>query len=612
MLRSYWCVVVQKYLDDVSVCGVFLYAFAISVGVFSGIYGVQFWIIDDHEIMDFVRFFRENTENATWKNVVDVWFSTEVGSFPDASRFRPGYYFARVLQALIYGEDVRFWFVQNWVVLVTGLTLFGCAIGPHVGWVWTGVVALSLASFPFNRDLWVRLGPAEIGIFLFLQLFVYGASRVVLRRQYGWAVCCVAMALAVTYKENALLLGIPLMALFALVLTRREVNAQTFFWALVPLAASIPVSVVVLKVVMGFTPHVYGVSRSSVWKLLFQGNYLHVIGPFFLSFMLQAWFMWSSSVKGFKQSWIGGILLTGVCLVYATGDYLFCSGSVPTGSRYALPTHEAALIGLLPCVYQLKRTVHLLSGRWVNSLVLTAAVCSAAVFQVRLYLHNAKHVVETQNFKALLQEGRSAGRLLFITAEGIGSSYEQYYSLKSYVASGLTAKSLGYISLFADGNLTDFEKKLTSHIQKDINVGVPKLIANGDLLVTMDGGKLRRIEFYDVCRKSAQVIAERSGGGRNPLSLSDGVIFVPVVGGVVKSVVLRGNFSQCKGGVAFFLNGKEVLPSSVSWFDDMVSIFIDGQHEAPRRHPQIHELEMRRVFPALSRACRIDSVNVLQ
>ena len=135
-----------------------------------GTIGSGYHFADDHEIICFSQQLSNKTD--TFVSLV----RTQVGK-DMAIRFRPFYYFHRIVISSLLGPNFTLWHFYNLILAgMTSFLLYFCAKNLGFGYAECGIIAL-LTFFGEQAEIWWRLGPNEtIGMFM-LSLSLYYMSR---------------------------------------------------------------------------------------------------------------------------------------------------------------------------------------------------------------------------------------------------------------------------------------------------------------------------------------------------------------------------------------------------------------------------------------------------
>ena len=153
--------------------------------------------IDDHEPLTWLNSDGRLGWRSFWTTAVD---RTEIGQWPDSSRFRPVYYLSRVGQAVLFGDAPQTWYLSVMLAFLLTLAAGGMATGLLLDWAgrWTNplvrramlIISASVGILlVVGLDAWsgivTRLGPAELPGLL---LSIWGLLGILLlvRTQSRW------------------------------------------------------------------------------------------------------------------------------------------------------------------------------------------------------------------------------------------------------------------------------------------------------------------------------------------------------------------------------------------------------------------------------------------
>lgn len=217
----------------------------------------SFGPIDDHEPLSWLSSDGRLGFGAFWPTLID---RTEVGSWPEGSRFRPVYYLLRVGQAVAFGDEPLAWYLSVMVAFTVALTAAGLATAVLLDWVgrWQEpitrklmlLVSASLGIGLFaGLDAWsgivTRLGPAELAGLMFSVLGLLGILLLVRTGQrWWWWVVLPATTASALSKETFVLLPVAAFLTGAYLYVargRKVIDALCVLVALAPLALLLPV-----------------------------------------------------------------------------------------------------------------------------------------------------------------------------------------------------------------------------------------------------------------------------------------------------------------------------------------------------------------------------------
>jgi|688.fasta_scaffold64903_3 hypothetical protein len=240
-LDPFWSVLASA---SVSFTSVWLY--------FSELRAGKLGLIDDHEFLSYIG----PDRMIAWGEIATILSQTEVGSWGESSRFRPGYYFLRIVQTKFFLGDGYLWYSSRLALFAFSIFLLGITVWVLIGRAlrlaplssWTvGLIQFAVMTWVIGAlisisswgDILTRLGPSESLVFLGLSLISFGLT-VIHSRLDSWVGNLIANAgfiLAVTSKENAIVLIVPLLIFVLIQLRERNFTrinlAMLFFSTLV-------------------------------------------------------------------------------------------------------------------------------------------------------------------------------------------------------------------------------------------------------------------------------------------------------------------------------------------------------------------------------------------
>ena len=240
-LHPFWGVLASA---SVSLTGVWLY--------FSELRAGKLGLIDDHEFLSYTG----PDRMIAWGEIATILSQTEVGSWGESLRFRPGYYLLRILQTKFFLGDGYLWYSSRLALFAFSIFLIGITVWVLIGRAlrlaplssWTvGAIQFAVMTWAIGAlmsidswgDIVTRLGPSESLVFLGVSLISFGLT-VIHSRLDSWVGNLIANAgfiLAVTSKENSIFLIVPLLIFVLIQLSRRDFTklnlAMVFFSTLV-------------------------------------------------------------------------------------------------------------------------------------------------------------------------------------------------------------------------------------------------------------------------------------------------------------------------------------------------------------------------------------------
>lgn len=154
-------------------------------------------MIDDHEMFTYLGPNLHLAPGDIWNTLLT---KTEVGTLQ--GRFRPTYYFLKVVEASLFGANVHLWYLTNTICFALFLSSIWWTTLRFAGIWLSGALTASIALLSLWADVWSRLGPSEIfgaaavGVMLFGADLVLFSARPLLRNLGAVIVALAAVTLA--------------------------------------------------------------------------------------------------------------------------------------------------------------------------------------------------------------------------------------------------------------------------------------------------------------------------------------------------------------------------------------------------------------------------------
>ena len=194
--------------------------------VFSRILRAQWSLIDDHEIMWFLG----SDGRLPLTEIPSRLADTEVGAFGATPRYRPTYYFLRLLEASLWGAHPSVWYASRLAMLAMSVFFFWRVMARFLGYVGGALLAAYTLTFTYWAHIFGRLGPSETYAVLGLALFILGTTNELSdadHRPIGRLQSCAAVLagsiLCIGSKENFVFLTVPLLFLLIRAIRTRNI-----------------------------------------------------------------------------------------------------------------------------------------------------------------------------------------------------------------------------------------------------------------------------------------------------------------------------------------------------------------------------------------------------
>jgi hypothetical protein len=195
-----------------------IFIFCSLVGISFFLFGpnldANWWVIDDHEIMDFTG----PGQFLSFKEIIPALITkTEINPTFTIPRFRPAYYLLRLLETrLWYKHAPMQWYffrILVFIFFISAIYLFFKKInGPVIG----ALLAIYITTLTFWYDIFARLGPSETYGVLGFTVFIIG-FLIFLQNQesaYSWLSLLIGSIILIGSKENFAIILLPLFLIF--------------------------------------------------------------------------------------------------------------------------------------------------------------------------------------------------------------------------------------------------------------------------------------------------------------------------------------------------------------------------------------------------------------
>lgn len=179
-------------------------------GIFGKILLAKWFIVDDHEFFWFMGVDQRASINELLPNLM----KTEVGNLGVVARFRPVYYFLRILETIFFGNHPPYYFFLRLSFLIFALAVAGKLIAKFTSIGFALALMAFTLTFPYWGDILTRLGPSEHYVVPGLAIYAWGFCKIETghNRQNDWRAIIALLTgsiLCVGSKENLLLLLLP-------------------------------------------------------------------------------------------------------------------------------------------------------------------------------------------------------------------------------------------------------------------------------------------------------------------------------------------------------------------------------------------------------------------
>jgi hypothetical protein len=329
--------------------------------------GRQIWLadwglVDDHEIF----YFLGTKQHLPFSEIIStVLNKTEVGSLQD--RFRPSYYFLRVLETSAWGRNVHLWYACHTVAFAFFLGSFWWVISRFLGLLPSALCMVPVAFAGFWGAIWGRLGPQEIYAAPVVGLMMLGGYELffapsVLRRNLGCAALTIATLIAMGTKETLLPLAFLTVFLVALAVAERRLSMRSgLLSGAVTLLFFSAIAWVVLRQLAGAGADIYGNSVAPAARIKATLTSMRTFGAGFVVVAMLTIAVVAGLIVGLRK-WVSNLeavsVLGTLCLLLGlfVSQELAYSGSLPGGTRYDFPAMliPICFVYFIACVVNLR------------------------------------------------------------------------------------------------------------------------------------------------------------------------------------------------------------------------------------------------------------------
>jgi hypothetical protein len=347
------------------------------------IYLANWGLIDDHEVFTYLGPGLHLSPGNIWTTLLA---KTEVGQLQ--GRFRPSFYFLKVLEASLLGANVHLWYLVNTACFALLLSSVWWTISRFVGLWLGGALTAFIALNPLWADIWSRLGPSEIfgaacvGVMLYCADVVLFSERS-LARNVGAIALAVAAVVLAGLKETFVPLAVAAPAfVYILAVIKKQLSAILS----VLLELGILISIAAIAFVVWRELHATGADYYGKFVGLGAILIFGIVGSF--DAILRTWWLWALPVVFLRllkavpdkplEEWIassGAFGLYAFLIAMYAAQCAVYRMTFPHNSRYDFPA--MLLVPLTCCILACevsRRLRNHFPERVINYAQLTAAV----------------------------------------------------------------------------------------------------------------------------------------------------------------------------------------------------------------------------------------------
>jgi hypothetical protein len=172
----------------------------------------QWGIKDDHEIMSFLG----GDGKLALRDIPSLLMQTEVGAWGAYARYRPAYYFLRLLETAAWGRHPALWYACRVALVGSAIVIWWRLVSESLGRLGAGLLCMYALTFAYWNELVGRLGPGETYVATGLPVYVAGMaaawrenSKCPTSRALAYGAILIGSVVCLGSKENLLLLALP-------------------------------------------------------------------------------------------------------------------------------------------------------------------------------------------------------------------------------------------------------------------------------------------------------------------------------------------------------------------------------------------------------------------
>lgn len=453
---------------------------AISFFVFGPSLDSNWGIVDDHEIM----VFSPSYNPMGFRDLIPTYLTkTEISPSSTLARFRPVYYFLRLLETRFFGSESPFlWYLARvglFIIFISVLYLFFKKInGRLIG----GLLSLLIATFDFWASILSRLGPSETYAILGLTLFLVGVLILCKKREsnLAWFFLMLGTITAIGSKENMIVFLIPEIFL-AFYYIRKPIKRNIFPFVMV--AISIVWTVWIISTLFlrikasGSDVYANSVGLMARFSILLEYISQHIFQIVFIGLLLLGGILGLlvGKSKGLRPQFLKLVFgSTGIFLLIFS-QVFFYSGSI--WERYNFP-YALFLPFTISIAASFIQSLPFLQNKRVNYFSSFAMAAIIIIFFIHPANISKLHAVSkecadaTHQFKANLDEienyfSNNQNSPIVFYGNNPGSDYERIQSYIRYLRSDSYQNDV-YIFRDPPSNYESIYPKLEASLEKEL------------------------------------------------------------------------------------------------------------------------------------------------
>jgi hypothetical protein len=314
-----------------------------------GIFGRSIWTdwfpFDDHDLMLFVG--PERTLSIS--RFLGLLPEIGSGALGIPTRFRPSYWFLRLVECLVWGAQPYGWHAFRVIILGMALFLFWRMAASTLGWLGAGMLCAYVLTYPYWGEIVGWLGPGETYALAGLPIYIWGMARLLHgvkgagkgQLQAGCAVL-LGSVICMGAKENFVLLVLPSAYLAYRAYSRREAVSLSFALASIAFAAYVSGGIVTAMLRSGTDVYLHSISPSQRAARLLAAvqsppNLVPLLSLATLTVLPGTILLCKELTREARRAVLRSQFWMAVLALVYLSQLVFYNGTWPTGTRYDFP-----------------------------------------------------------------------------------------------------------------------------------------------------------------------------------------------------------------------------------------------------------------------------------
>jgi hypothetical protein len=316
----------------------------LTAGIFGRAVLVNWAVFDDHQILQYVGPGRGFSIGQMLSSLPE----TEIGRFGTSVRFRPSYWFLRLLECVVWGARPYLWHAFRLLILAMAVMVFWQLMARPLGWAGAGLLCAYTFTFAYWQQIITWLGPGETYALGGLALYAWGSTTTLRRLSRGEragapASLAVLLGTAISAgsKENFVLLAVP--SVYLAYRSLRARDAASFAAAgSIAFAAYVSTGALMAVLRQGADVYSHAVSPAArIRHLVISLGAAQTVIPLMTLVLLMAvvgssHLLAPGKTETRKAAWRAQGWLLALLVMYVS-QIVFYNGEWPTGIRYDFP-----------------------------------------------------------------------------------------------------------------------------------------------------------------------------------------------------------------------------------------------------------------------------------